>query len=81
MSLIMAMARVFGCVSGIGPSMTGLTVLSAGLSIPDAVTSWKSAIHSKYADDAITQLLCSSTSNAFFGIGVSWLVYSLYFIT
>lgn len=58
--------------------MTGLTIIAVGVSIPDAIASWKAAISSKYADNAIVSLHATLSMNVFVGFGTAWFISTVY---
>lgn len=56
MLLILEFGKLFGCVTGLGPTLTSLIIISGGISLPNVITSWQAASYSKYADNALIGL-------------------------
>ena len=71
-------ATVFGCVLGIKPSITAITFVALGTSLPDTFASMTAAQGEKYADDAIGNVTGSNSVNVFLGLGIPWIIGTAY---
>jgi len=72
------LASVFGCVVGLEKSVTAITFVALGTSLPDTFASKLAAIHLPTADDAVGNVTGSNSVNVFLGIGFPWLISSAY---
>lgn len=54
--------------------------MALGTSLPDAFASRQAALESRYADAAIGNVTGSNCVNVFLGLGLPWLIGSLYYI-
>jgi Ca2+/Na+ antiporter len=63
-------AGLFGCVLGIKPSVTAITFVALGTSLPDTFASMAAASADKYADAAIGNVTGSNSVNVFLGYGL-----------
>ncbi|XP_015624234.1 magnesium/proton exchanger 2 [Oryza sativa Japonica Group] len=66
------------CVTGVSPYVIAFTALAAGTSWPDLVASKIAAERQITADSAIANITCSNSVNIYVGIGVPWLVDTMY---
>ncbi|KAF0896209.1 hypothetical protein E2562_019695 [Oryza meyeriana var. granulata] len=66
------------CVTGVSPYVIAFTALAAGTSWPDLVASKIAAERQITADSAIANITCSNSVNIYLGIGVPWLVDTMY---
>lgn len=71
-------ATIFGCVLGIKPSVTAITFVALGTSLPDTFASKTAAISSPYADSAIGNVTGSNCVNVFLGLGLPWVISAQY---
>ena len=71
-------ATVVGCVLGIEPSITAITFVALGTSLPDTFASMSAAQGETYADDAIGNVTGSNSVNVFLGLGIPWMIGSAY---
>ena len=71
-------ATVFGCVLGVKPSVTAITFVALGTSLPDTFASMSAAAGEKYADDAIGNITGSNSVNVFLGLGIPWIIGTVY---
>jgi solute carrier family 8 (sodium/calcium exchanger) len=72
------MAELFGCVVGIDESVTAITFVALGTSLPDTFASMTAATTSEYADAAIGNVTGSNSVNVFLGLGLPWSVATTY---
>ncbi|XP_010545006.1 PREDICTED: magnesium/proton exchanger isoform X2 [Tarenaya hassleriana] len=69
---------LISCVTGINPYVIAFTALAAGTSWPDLVASKIAAERQLTADSAIANITCSNSVNIYVGIGVPWLIDTVY---
>lgn len=67
-------ANLFGCVLGIKPSVTAITFVALGTSLPDTFASMAAAKADKYADAAVGNVTGSNAVNVFLGLGLPWVI-------
>jgi Ca2+/Na+ antiporter len=67
-------ATIFGCVIGLKPSVTAITFVALGTSLPDTFASKTAAQTSEYADAAISNVTGSNCVNVFLGLGLPWVI-------
>merc|ERR1711963_975824 len=72
------LASIFGCLVGLKDSVTAITLVALGTSLPDLFASKQAAIQEKYADNSIGNVTGSNSVNVFMGVGISWLIASIY---
>lgn len=68
----------FETLAGINPYVIAFTALAAGTSWPDLVASKIAAERQLTADSAIANITCSNSVNIYVGIGVPWLINTVY---
>src|ERR1700733_11952955 len=71
-------AAIFGCLVGLKDSITAISFVALGTSLPDTFASMIAAKNSKTADDAIGNVTGSNSVNVFLGLGLPWLVAAAY---
>ncbi|CAF0777039.1 unnamed protein product [Rotaria sordida] len=71
-------AAVFGCLVGLKDSITAISFVALGTSLPDTFASMIAAKNSKTADDAIGNVTGSNGVNVFLGLGLPWLIAATY---
>lgn len=69
---------MFGCVCGIEDSVTAITFVALGTSLPDTFASMTAAKNAETADSAIGNVTGSNSVNVFLGLGLPWLIASSY---
>lgn len=67
-------ANLFGCVLGVKPSITAITFVALGTSLPDTFASMAAAQAEKYADSAVGNVTGSNSVNVFLGLGLPWVI-------
>jgi solute carrier family 8 (sodium/calcium exchanger) len=72
------LANIFGCLVGLNPEVTAITFVALGTSLPDTFASKTAAISEKYADNAVGNVTGSNSVNVFMGLGIPWLIASIY---
>jgi len=76
--LISDFASQMGCLLGLPDTITAITFVALGTSLPDTFASKQAAIGDKYADNSIGNVTGSNSVNVFFGLGLPWLIGSAY---
>ena len=71
-------ADLFGCVLIIKPSVTAITFVALGTSLPDTFASMIAATQDRYADASVGNVTGSNSVNVFLGLGLPWVVATLY---
>lgn len=69
-------AGLFGCVLGIKPSVTAITFVALGTSLPDTFASMQAAVQDVNADPALGNVTGSNAVNVFLGLGLPWVIAS-----
>ena len=72
------LAGIFGCLVGLEDSVTAITFVALGTSLPDTFASKAAAVGEKYADNAIGNVTGSNSVNVFLGLGLPWVIASIY---
>eukprot|EP00927_Polykrikos_kofoidii_P041373 TRINITY_DN3527_c0_g5_i1.p1 TRINITY_DN3527_c0_g5~~TRINITY_DN3527_c0_g5_i1.p1 ORF type:complete len:892 (-),score=102.07 TRINITY_DN3527_c0_g5_i1:78-2558(-) len=72
------LARLFGCVVGLGDLITAITVVALGTSLPDTFASRTAAIKEPYADASIVNVTGSNSVNVYLGLGLPWMLAAFY---
>lgn len=67
-------ANLTGCTWGLKPTVTAITFVALGTSLPDTFASMSAAVGDKYADPALGNVTGSNAVNVFLGLGLPWLV-------
>mmetsp|Transcript_32344 Transcript_32344/g.62174 ORF Transcript_32344/g.62174 Transcript_32344/m.62174 type:complete len:898 (-) Transcript_32344:491-3184(-) len=67
-------AALLGCAMGIKDSITAITFVALGTSLPDTFASKQATIESPNADAAIGNVTGSNSVNVFLGLGLPWLM-------
>jgi len=71
-------AAMFGCAIGLSDAVTAFTFVALGTSLPDCFASRTAAIQDKTADAAIGNVTGSNAVNVYLGLGLPWMVASIY---
>lgn len=77
-AIVGEIAAVLGCVLGIDQSVTAITLVALGTSLPDTFASMTAAKSSEYADSAIGNITGSNSVNVFLGLGLPWSIATTY---
>ncbi len=72
------LASIFGCLVGLDDSVTAITLMALGLSIPDLFASWVAVKNEKTADNSVGNVTGSNSVNVFLGLGVAWFAGAVY---
>merc|ERR1712031_78386 len=73
-AIVAEVATVLGCVIGMEDSVTAITLVAMGTSLPDTFASMTAAQNSEYADSAIGNITGSNSVNVFLGLGLPWAI-------
>jgi len=71
-AIIGDLAGIFGCLIGLPPTITAITFVALGTSLPDLFASKVAATQEKFADNAIGNVTGSNSVNVFLGLGLPW---------
>eukprot|EP00928_Gymnodinium_smaydae_P093818 TRINITY_DN7813_c1_g1_i1.p1 TRINITY_DN7813_c1_g1~~TRINITY_DN7813_c1_g1_i1.p1 ORF type:complete len:971 (-),score=189.17 TRINITY_DN7813_c1_g1_i1:93-2795(-) len=72
------LAELFGCVLEIPNTVTALTFVAMGTSMPDLFASRAAATQDSTADASICNVTGSNSVNVFLGLGIPWTIGALY---
>jgi len=72
------LASHFGCTIGLKDSVTAISIVALGTSVPDTFASKVAAVQDRYADASIGNVTGSNGVNVFLGIGIAWTIASVY---
>lgn len=75
------LANLVGCCLGINAEITAITFVALGTSLPDTFASMAAAQSDPDADASIGNVTGSNSVNVFMGIGLSWLMAAIYWIS
>ena len=67
-----------GCCMGLVPSVTAITFVALGTSLPDTFASKTAAVAEPYADASIGNITGSNSVNVFLGLGLPWMIAAIY---
>jgi len=71
-------AKMFGCCIGLKDSITAITFVALGTSLPDTFASVAATVEDETADAAITNVTGSNSVNVFLGLGLPWVFATVY---
>jgi len=77
-AVVAEFANLFGCILGIKPSITAITFVALGTSLPDTFASMAAAAAEKYADAAVGNVTGSNSVNVFLGLGLPWVIATMW---
>jgi Ca2+/Na+ antiporter len=72
------MTKLLGCCMGVPDSITAITIVALGTSLPDTFASKTAAIQDPYADASIVNVTGSNSVNVFLGLGIPYIMGSIY---
>ncbi|CAD5118698.1 DgyrCDS7380 [Dimorphilus gyrociliatus] len=75
------LAAIAGCLSGLDDSVTAITLVALGTSLPDLFASKQAASKESTADNSIGNITGSNSVNVFLGLGLPWVIASIYHTT
>ncbi|XP_061162803.1 sodium/calcium exchanger 2-like isoform X6 [Saccostrea echinata] len=76
--VIEQLGHLLGCVVGLKTSVAGITIIALGTSLPDTFASRTAAIQDEHADAAIGNVTGSNSVNVFLGLGLPWVLSTMY---
>jgi solute carrier family 8 (sodium/calcium exchanger) len=77
-ALVGDMAKLLGCCMGVPDSITAITFVALGTSLPDTFASKTAAVQDPYADASVVNVTGSNSVNVFLGLGLPWMMGSIY---
>lgn len=78
-AIVGEVATVLGCSINLKESVTAITLVALGTSLPDTFASMTAAKNAEYADSAIGNITGSNSVNVFLGLGLPWALAVTYF--
>lgn len=72
------LAALFGCQIGLPDSITAITFVALGTSLPDAFASKTAALSDDTADASVGNVTGSNSVNVFLGLGLPWSIAAIY---
>lgn len=72
------LANLLGCTLGLKSSVTAITFVALGTSLPDTFASKAAAIGDSNADNSIGNVTGSNSVNVFLGLGLPWTIAAVY---
>ncbi|XP_033750326.1 sodium/calcium exchanger 3-like [Pecten maximus] len=79
-AIIGDLAGIFGCLIGLPDSITAITFVALGTSVPDTFASKHAAVNEKTADSSVGNINGSNSVNVFLGIGLPWTIAAIYWM-
>lgn len=77
-AIVEQFATLLGCELSIDDSITAITLVALGTSLPDTFASMTAAKNSESADSAIGNITGSNSVNVFLGLGLPWVTATMY---
>merc|ERR1712071_207532 len=77
-AIIGDLATIFGCLINLPDSVTAITLVALGTSLPDLFASKAAACQERYADSAVGNVTGSNSVNVFLGLGLPWVISAMY---
>lgn len=77
-AIIGDLAGIFGCLIDLPNSITAITFVALGTSMPDTFASKTAAINEKNADSSVGNINGSNSVNVFLGLGLPWTFAAIY---
>ncbi|XP_070172834.1 sodium/calcium exchanger 2-like isoform X3 [Littorina saxatilis] len=77
-TLVEQVGKLLGCVVGLENSVTGITIIALGTSLPDTFASRTAALQDEHADAAIGNITGSNSVNVFLGLGLPWVIKTIH---
>ncbi len=71
-------ASIFGCTLGLPDSITAITFVALGTSLPDTFASKAAAVNDRHADASVGNVTGSNSVNVFLGLGLPWSIAAIY---
>ncbi|KAF4659733.1 Sodium/calcium exchanger 2 [Perkinsus olseni] len=80
-AIVADVAALLGCTMDIPDSVTAITLVALGTSLPDTFASRLAAVQDPYADASVGNVTGSNSVNVFLGLGLPWVIGSIYWKT
>ncbi|KAJ7384559.1 hypothetical protein OS493_021190 [Desmophyllum pertusum] len=77
-ALVEQLGKLLGCVVGLKNSVSGITIIAIGTSLPDTFASRSAALQDIGADASIGNITGSNSVNVFLGLGLPWVIATCY---
>jgi len=77
-AIVGEIAGMLGCCLGLEDSITAITFVALGTSLPDTFASKSAAIEDPFADAAVANVTGSNSVNVFLGLGLPWMIGAFY---
>jgi len=77
-AIIGDLAAHVGCTMGLKSSVTAITFVALGTSLPDTFASKASAVNEPTADNSLGNITGSNSVNVFLGLGLPWMIAAIY---
>ncbi|KAL9986334.1 hypothetical protein ACROYT_G000471 [Oculina patagonica] len=77
-ALVEQLGKLLGCVVGLKNSVSGITIIAIGTSLPDTFASRSAALQDIGADASIGNITGSNSVNVFLGLGLPWVISTCY---
>jgi len=77
-AVVCDLAKLFGCVAGLKDTVTAISFVALGTSMPDFFASRTAALQDEFADASIVNVTGSNSVNVFLGIGLPWTMSAVY---
>ncbi|KAK7592838.1 hypothetical protein V9T40_007590 [Parthenolecanium corni] len=77
-TIIQDLATVFGCLIGLDDTMTAITIVALGTTLPDILGARMVTRAEEHADGALIHISGSIAVNVLIGVGVPWFVAALW---
>ncbi|EDO45642.1 predicted protein [Nematostella vectensis] len=77
-AVIEQLGKLLGCVVDLRNSVTGITIIAIGTSLPDTMASRSAALQDTGADAAIGNITGYNSVNVFLGLGLPWVMSTCY---
>ena len=77
-ALISDFASIFGCLVGLTDTVTSISLVALGTSLPDTFASMLAIQADENADNAVGNVTGSNSVNVFLGLGLPWMISSFY---
>ena len=78
-AMVAEVATLIGCVLKLKDTVTAITLVALGTSLPDTFASMQAADNEDTADAAIGNVTGSNSVNVFLGLGLPWTIASIYY--
>ena len=77
-AVVADVASTFGCLLGLPDSVTAISFVALGTSLPDMFASRTAAGQDPHADASVGNVTGSNSVNVFLGLGVPWCIATIY---